>query len=95
MEPAGGRSLSERTCECGCGASLAEMRSDALFRSRACAMRAKRAASANKGRTRRPSRDGRGVRVYLTAEDFNAEGRIGLSGLRKVRVARQRLKGAG
>src|SRR5918995_4663870 len=52
-----------------CGASLAGMRADARWASPACRMRVKRGASPNEARTRRPSRDGRGVRLYIRPED--------------------------
>lgn len=61
--------MNARICKCGCGASLAGMRADAEYLSRAHAMSAKRAASANKARTRRASRDGKGVRVYIAPND--------------------------
>lgn len=53
-------------CACGCGASLTGMRAGAVYASPACRMRARRAEVANKTRTRRASRDGRGTKVYLT-----------------------------
>jgi hypothetical protein len=59
-----------RECKCGCGASLAGKRADALWASRSHAMRVKRAASTHKGRTRRYSRDGCGAKLYLTPEDL-------------------------
>jgi len=58
--------MTDRLCACNCGASLAGMRSNAVYASPACRMRARRAADANKTRTRRRTRDGRGARVYLT-----------------------------
>lgn len=58
-----------RFCKCGCGESLDGLRVDALYHSPACRMRAKRAASPNKGRTRRPSRDGKGVKIYVAPTD--------------------------
>lgn len=48
------------------------MRSDAVYASEACAKAARRAHSADKGRTRRPSRDGVGTRVYLTEAELVA-----------------------
>jgi hypothetical protein len=38
-------------CRCGCGASLAGLRSDAVYASEACSKRARRAASPDKART--------------------------------------------
>lgn len=58
--------MTARFCACNCGASLAGMRANAVYASPACRMRARRAAVANKTRTRRKSRDGKGARVYLT-----------------------------
>lgn len=60
----------ERFCGCGCGASLAGMRADALYRSEACSKRAKRARSTDKARTRRPSRNGRGTRLYVLSDEI-------------------------
>jgi hypothetical protein len=46
-----------RLCACGCRRSLSGMRTDARYASEACA---------DKARTRRKSRNGKGARVYLT-----------------------------
>lgn len=59
-----------------CGASLAHMRADALWCGDACRKAAQRSGRPDKGRTRRPSRNGRGVRVYLTPEDFAPSGEL-------------------
>lgn len=67
--------MNARVCRCGCGASLAGLRSDAIYHSEACKKRAQRAKRRDKGGTRRPSRDGNGVRLYLTvaeARDWQA-----------------------
>lgn len=40
-----------RTCACGCGASLVDLRADAVYASEACSKRARRSASPDKGRT--------------------------------------------
>jgi hypothetical protein len=61
----------QRTCQRkGCSNDLSGYRSDARYCSEACAKAAKRAASADKARTRRKSRDGLGTRVYLTAQEL-------------------------
>lgn len=44
--------MTERVCTCGCGASLARMRSDALWASEACRKRARRSNSPDQARTR-------------------------------------------
>lgn len=63
--------VAQRTCQRkGCSGDLTGYRSDARYCSEACSKAAKRAASADKGRTRRKSRDGSGTRVYLTAEEI-------------------------
>lgn len=62
--------MNAKMCRCGCGASLAGMRSDAEWRTPACRMRAQRAASTHKARTRLPSRDGKGIRIYLTEHEL-------------------------
>lgn len=62
--------MSTRFCACGCGASLSGLRADAVYASESCSKRAKRAASADKGRTRRESRNGYGTRIYLTAQEI-------------------------
>lgn len=59
-----------RRCACGCGASLADLRSDAVYASESCSKRARRADSPDKGRTRRPSRNGKGAHVYVSAEEI-------------------------
>lgn len=64
-----------RSCACGCGDSLAGMRTDALYRSEACRKRHERSESADKARTRRPSRNGLGVRLYITADELVLLGR--------------------
>lgn len=46
--------LAERFCGCGCGASLAGMRSDAVYHSEACKKRAERARSRDKAGTEHP-----------------------------------------
>jgi len=46
------------------------MRSDALYYCEACEKRHKRRASTDKGPTRRPSRDGRGARLYVLPEEI-------------------------
>lgn len=61
-----------RVCACGCGASLADLRSDAVYASESCRKRAERANSADKGRTRRLSRDGKGTRVYFQRDELEA-----------------------
>ena len=58
-----------RVCKCGCEASLDGMRANALYHSNACRMRAIRAQNANGTRTRRPSRNGKGVRIYIAPGD--------------------------
>lgn len=74
--------MTDRRCACNCGASLAGMRAGAVYASPACRMRARRAADANKTRTRRKSRDGKGTRVYLTFGEIvhleQARERLGL-----------------
>ena len=63
---------SERICgRKGCRADISALRTDALYCSESCAKAARRAASADKARTRRKSRDGLGTRVYLTGEEIN------------------------
>ena len=85
-----------KKCRCGCGASLAGMRADAQWASRACAMRAKRSASANKARTaRRRVKDGRGVKLYLLPEELDSlllnGAHLSESVYAKVRAARDRV----
>lgn len=46
--------MNARTCRCGCGASLAGLRSDAVWASEACKKRAERAASRDKAGTVHP-----------------------------------------
>lgn len=58
-------------CACGCGASLAGMRSDARWASDACRKRAKRTPSPDKARTGGRSHPENGTRVYLLPEDFD------------------------
>lgn len=48
-----------RRCACGCGASLADLRSDALYASEACSKRARRAGRPDKDRTEHPLADAR------------------------------------
>lgn len=62
-------------CGCGCGASLAGMRSDAVYASEACEKRHKRRGSTDKGPTRRPSRDGQGTRLYIVPDELVLVGR--------------------
>ena len=63
--------VAQRVCERdGCSGNLSGYRADARYCSEACAKAARRAASADKGRTRRRSRDGLGTRVYLSGEDI-------------------------
>jgi hypothetical protein len=59
-----------RLCACGCGASLAGLRSDAVYVSEAHAKAHRRRDSADKARTRRPSREGKGAKVYLTPAEL-------------------------
>ena len=51
--------MNERTCACGCGASLAGLRADAVYASEACSKRARRAASPDKARTEHPLAEAR------------------------------------
>jgi hypothetical protein len=72
--------VTDRVCQCGCGRSLAHMRSDARWASRACAVRWARlnpgislyeALNTNRERTR--ERSGRKVSVVKTAPFIVAE----------------------
>lgn len=60
----------KRVCACGCGADLSLSRADAVYASPACRMRVQRADSAHKERTRLPSREGKGTRLYVTHEEL-------------------------
>lgn len=61
----------ERVCQReGCAADISALRADALYCSESCGKAARRAGSPDKGRTRRKSRDGHGVYVYLTADEL-------------------------
>jgi len=62
--------VTTRICACKCGASLDGMRADALYANEACRKRHERASSADKARTRRPSRNGKGARLYITADEL-------------------------
>lgn len=57
--------MSERICLCGCGASLAGLRADAVYASEACSKRARRAASPDKGRTGRKTDTDKLVELLL------------------------------
>jgi len=84
-----------RTCR-HCGRSLAHLRADAVWCSDTCRKAARRAARADRARTRRASRNGRGVRVYLTPEDFTSSGELRVHDLavaRKLDRAFERLLG--
>ncbi len=80
-----------RKCRCGCGAFLDDMRVDAVWATEACRQRAQRRPSAYKGRTRRATRDGAGIRLYLTRQDFRDPERLN----RKLADARTRLRQKG
>jgi hypothetical protein len=89
-----------KECACGCGTSLANLRVDAKYASYACSQRAKRRRMArrpDKGQTRRLSRDGRGVRLYLTEHDLaHLElhlPHLSITVAEKVKAARVRLQG--
>lgn len=67
--------MSERSCEF-CGATLSKRRRDARFCNESCRSSAWKRSRQTRPETfrRRKSRDGRGVRVYLTPEDFDSKG---------------------
>jgi hypothetical protein len=75
-----------RFCKCDCGTSLDNLRADALYASDACRKRAKRTQSADKDRKRRQSRDGNGVRIYVSPDDDL------IAIVRKAQAARARLR---
>lgn len=52
--------LGQPICACGCGASLSEMRADAVYRSEACAKRLQRNGRPDTDPTRQPLREVRG-----------------------------------
>jgi len=83
--------MTARTCACGCGASLASLRADAVYASEACSKRARRAASPDKARTREPyDRD----RILIALKARGSQGvhsheirRLGLSGHPSMRIS--------
>ncbi len=64
--------MSDRSCACNCGASLAEMRADALYHSEACEKRHKRRNSTDKAPTGVGSRGGN-VRDLDTARELQGQ----------------------
>lgn len=65
-EPAETAPAEDRICGCGCGASLAGLRSDAKYQSEACKKRAERARSRDKAGTSGPT-DGERLLIALRA----------------------------
>lgn len=88
--------MSERVC-LDCGASLAGRRRGTRFCDATCRSRywkrghTRKPARNVSARPRRPSRDGNGTRIYVTAEDFNPDGSPGPSLNRKLDAAFERL----
>lgn len=74
-----------RKCKCGCGASLDGMRRDAKWASESCRQNFLRGLSPFKACSRRPSRDGNGVRIYVAPSDTTD--RI----MEKIAAARERV----
>jgi hypothetical protein len=99
--------LAERLCGCGCKRSLEGRRSDCLYHDDHCRFRVwsrehpQRLATASvKPQTsssngRRPSRDGKGARLYLTPDDLQDlmlnGAHLSLPVFEKVKAARDRL----
>jgi hypothetical protein len=61
------------TCGCGCGASLAGLRSDATYASEACSRRARRAASPDKARTEHPLVEAREAQEATKLKDHYSQ----------------------
>ena len=61
------------TCGCGCGASLAGLRSDATYASEACSKRARRAAIPDKDRTEHPLVEAREAQEATKLKDHYSQ----------------------